>query len=139
MAGGKETRDRIQEAKEKEATELNLSGMGLTAVPPEIGHLTNLQELALHENPLSSPPPEVIAQGTAAIVAYLRSALEQGQREWVSKLLVVGEGGVGNCRSSNLLPACNDSARECVLRWRPLGEQPISCCTHRSASHSRNV
>ena len=67
----------------------------LTAVPPEISQLTNLRALSLDRNPLSSPPPEVIAQGTAAIVAYLRSALEQGQREWVSKLLVVGEGGVG--------------------------------------------
>ncbi len=95
MAGGKETLDRIQEAKEGEATRLDLSGMDLTTVPPELGQLTNLQVLPLHENPLSSPPPEVIAQGTAAIVAYLRSALEQGQREWVSKLLVVGEGGVG--------------------------------------------
>ena len=42
MAGGKEALERIQEAKEKEATELDLSRMNLTAVPPEIGHLTNL-------------------------------------------------------------------------------------------------
>ncbi len=41
MAGEKETLDRIQEAKEEDATGLDLSGMDLTAVPPEIGQLTS--------------------------------------------------------------------------------------------------
>jgi small GTP-binding protein len=44
---------------------------------------------------LTSPPPEIIEQGTRAIFAYLRGRLHNSQQQWVSKLLVVGEGGVG--------------------------------------------
>ena len=39
--------------------------------------------------------PSAYGGGTEAILAFLRAAWEEGQREWVSKLLLVGEGGVG--------------------------------------------
>ncbi len=74
---------------------LNLSDNQLAALPLELGRLTMLEFLDLDGNPLTSPPPEVVQQGTQAILAYLRSMLEAGVRQWVSKLLVVGEGGVG--------------------------------------------
>ena len=51
--------DRIQAAKESGATELDLSGMRLAELPPEIGQLANLQELYLSENVLTSLPPEL--------------------------------------------------------------------------------
>jgi len=55
--------------------------------------LTKLEELDLDDNPhLESPPPEVVKQGTKAVLAYLR---EPKKPQWVSKLLFVGEGGVG--------------------------------------------
>jgi small GTP-binding protein len=57
--------------------------------------LTKLKILNLDGNPLESPPPEVVEQGTEAILAYLRGQLKEEKRQWVSKLLVVGEGGVG--------------------------------------------
>lgn len=104
---------------------LNLSNIGLTEVPAEIGKLTNLEtlyldknslthlpkslsalekleELDLEGNPLISPPPEIVEQGTAAVLTYLRERAEQSSRQWVSKLLVVGQGGVGK---SSLLRA----------------------------------
>ena len=76
-------------------TWLDLRGNRLTTLPPELGQLTNLMSLRLDGNPLTSPPPEIVEQGTQAVLAYLREQLEASRRQWVSKLLVVGEGGVG--------------------------------------------
>lgn len=81
---------------------LFLWGIPARALPLELGRLTNLLELSLGDNPLTSPPPEIIEQGTEAILAYLRERLEESSKQWVSKLLVVGEGGVGK---SSLLRA----------------------------------
>ncbi|MFC1713002.1 COR domain-containing protein, partial [Candidatus Poribacteria bacterium] len=66
-----------------------------TELPPEIGQLTSLTELYLYENPLTSPPSNIVGQGTRATLTYLREQLESRRRQWISKLLVVGEGGVG--------------------------------------------
>jgi len=51
----------------------------LQYLPIELGQLTKLAEienncyLYFADNPLISPPPEVIAQGTPAILDYLRN------------------------------------------------------------------
>src|SRR5688572_20294954 len=50
---------RIQEAEASGATFLSLTSLGLTELPPEIGNLTNLQILYLHENSLSNLPAEI--------------------------------------------------------------------------------
>ncbi|MDZ8025099.1 MAG: COR domain-containing protein, partial [Nostoc sp. DedQUE11] len=76
-------------------TRLYLNDNQLSSLPPEISQLSSLTELYLSNNPLTSPPPEIVEQGTQAILTYLRERLEGSQRQWVSKLLVVGEGGVG--------------------------------------------
>ncbi|MGV3721345.1 MAG: COR domain-containing protein [Actinomycetota bacterium] len=77
-------------------TQLDLSDNQLTALPPELGQLTSLTRLFIQGNTtLKSPPPEVVEQGTQAILSYLRDRLEDCEPQWVSKLLVVGEGGVG--------------------------------------------
>ncbi|WP_193198371.1 COR domain-containing protein [Nostoc sp. MG11] len=76
-------------------TELYLHNNQLGSLPPEICQLSQLTTLYLSDNPLTSPPPEIVEQGTQAILTYLRERLEGSQQQWVSKLLVVGEGGVG--------------------------------------------
>lgn len=50
---------RIKEAKDKSATELDLRGLSLQAVPHEIGQLTELMRLDLQDNHLTTIPPEI--------------------------------------------------------------------------------
>ena len=76
--------------------ELHLENNQLTSVPPELGRLTKLNTLTLDGNKdLISPPPEVVQQGTEAILAYLRGLEKKSEKQWVSKMILVGEGGVG--------------------------------------------
>jgi internalin A len=50
---------RIEEAVDWGELWLDLSSIGLTELPPEIGQLANLQTLALHDNRLTNLPPEI--------------------------------------------------------------------------------
>ena len=85
-------------------TTLFLHNNQLSIVPESLRQLTNLTTLYLHDNPLTFPPPEIVEQGTAAILAYLQEQQDASQ-QWVSKLLVVGVGGVGK---TSLLRALNE-------------------------------
>ena len=76
-------------------TTLDLRWNQLNTLPPEIGYLTHLQKLYLDGNPLLSMPPEIVKQGTQAILAYFQARLQESQKRWVSKLIIVGEGSVG--------------------------------------------
>lgn len=71
---------------------LSVSNNQLTAIPPEIAQLKNLQELDVSGNEKLKFPPEIIEAGTEAILDFLR---KQPEPQWVSKMLVVGEGEVG--------------------------------------------
>lgn len=50
---------RIEQAKEKSASMLNLEGLGLTAVPPELAQLSKLKILNLNNNELATIPSEL--------------------------------------------------------------------------------
>jgi len=74
---------------------LSLENNRLISLPPELRFLTNLQRLDLAGNPLISPPPEIVQQGTKAVLAFLSGQFKEKEQQWLSKLLIVGEGGVG--------------------------------------------
>jgi internalin A len=79
----------------KKLRELDLDNNQLTRLPKEMAQLENLQGLLLYGNKnLISPPPAVVEQGTAAVLKYLK-ALEEKTTVWASKMVLVGEGGVG--------------------------------------------
>jgi len=59
MSAHEEALARIRHAAETGATELDLSWLRLTALPPEIGQLTRLQSLDLGGNQLTALPPEI--------------------------------------------------------------------------------
>ena len=86
----------------------------LTEVPDWLIDLPELEDLRLADNPtLISPPPEIVASGTPSVLAFLRARREGASRMWVSKLLVVGEGGVGKTSLVKaLLGADHDPAEE---------------------------
>jgi len=56
--------------------------------------LSNLQALSIYGNDDLRYPPEIIEGGDDEIFAYLR-ALVGAKREWISKMIAIGEGGVG--------------------------------------------
>lgn len=74
---------------------LQLNGNKITTIPDSLAQLSQLQELEIYNNPLTYPPPEIVRQGTKAIFTYLRAQATESRPQWVSKLLIVGEGGVG--------------------------------------------
>jgi GTPase SAR1 family protein len=64
-------------------------------LPKELAQLEKLKTLNLRGNDnLETPPPSVVAHGTAAILSYLK-ALDEKTKVWTSKMVLVGEGGVG--------------------------------------------
>ena len=57
--GQEEALERIESAARTGKATLDLVGMDLTSLPPEIGELTNLTGLNLSDNQLTSLPPEI--------------------------------------------------------------------------------
>ena len=74
---------------------LNIGKNQLTELPVELGQLTKLENLWIEGNPLKTPPPEIVNLGTQGILAYLQERAQGCEAQWLAKLMLVGEGGVG--------------------------------------------
>jgi internalin A len=74
--------------------DLDLASNQLTALPAEVGRLANLRGLPLWGNQLAEPLPELVEQGTDALLAYLRS-LRDAEAQYEAKLLLLGDGEAG--------------------------------------------
>jgi internalin A len=92
--------------------ELSLSGNPLIQLPSEIGPLPDLQELFIENCSLLTPPPEIVVQGTPAILSFLRDLQNQHIRRHEVKLIIVGEGGTGK---SSLLRALHGKSFDAEL------------------------
>ena len=128
--------------------DLSLSRNRLTALPPEIARLTNLQglwltsnkltrlppeiadllrngmTLALGDNQLQEPIPELVDRGTSALAAYLRSLKrEEAVAQYEAKVLLVGEGNVG--KTSLVAALRNDSFVEDRSSTHGIEIQPL--------------
>lgn len=80
----------------QQLTRLDLRHNPIQELPLNIGALSHLEELETTGCPLKRMPPEIVSQGPEAILGFLRDQYQQSHvHQWVSKLLVVGEGGVG--------------------------------------------
>ncbi len=81
--------------------------------PVELGQLKQLQELSVADCPrLLTPPPEIVNQGTRAILSFLQELSLGYSIRYEAKLLVVGEGGTGK---SSLLRALHGEAFDSSL------------------------
>jgi small GTP-binding protein len=74
---------------------IGIKGNKIKEISSKILQLEKLKELLLKDNPIETPPLEVVANGVAAIKDYFRQ-LESGEDHlYEAKLLIVGEGGAG--------------------------------------------
>jgi internalin A len=76
-------------------TELQAANNELTTLPDWLTELPRLTEISVGANPLVSPPPEIAAAGSDSLIAFINDRKVGSSEQWLSKLLVVGEGGVG--------------------------------------------
>lgn len=78
----------------RQLTALNLIGSDISILPEALARLARLEHLAIEHSRITFPPREIVTQGTATILSYLRD-IDQGEKQWKSKLLVAGEAGTG--------------------------------------------
>jgi small GTP-binding protein len=65
-------------------------------ISPKILQLQELERFTVDDNPVETPPPEVVSRGVDAIKNYFRQIEKEGQDYlYEAKLLIVGEGGAG--------------------------------------------
>jgi internalin A len=75
--------------------QLNLGNNRLRVLPKFLGWLPKLARLETGGNPITFPPPEIVDQGTSAILEYCRAIKANTIRRQVAKMVLVGEPKTG--------------------------------------------
>lgn len=79
-----------------ENMEENAARNNIQVIPPGIAKLKKLKDFLIEGNPVTTPPPEVVAKGIEAIGEYYRQLQQEGKDYlFEAKLLIIGEGGAG--------------------------------------------
>lgn len=87
---------KIEQAKRENWKILDLSKQGIISLPKEIGNLSNLATLhPKNKHLLVDLPQEIVRQGTQAVLEYLCAKARGKEKQRTSKLVIVGQGGVG--------------------------------------------
>ncbi|XP_066277517.1 helicase POLQ-like isoform X2 [Branchiostoma lanceolatum] len=137
---------------------LLLEGNELTSLPLELGQVMTLKGLNLRDNPLHVPPPDVMEQGTLAILQHLREAMEARKREDAmakgvlieqltlndSDSSIQSEDGnqssepeLRDLDSDKVLPSRESSVSKAGLaRHMQMGPTPMPAALHKPASYS---
>lgn len=75
---------------------LSVNNNKLKSIPQSVCELKDVGYFSARGNPLKSPPPEVANLGIKAVCSYFEEMRKSGEeRQWQSKLLLIGQGGVG--------------------------------------------
>ncbi|MCP4344129.1 MAG: TIR domain-containing protein, partial [Desulfobacterales bacterium] len=99
------------------------------------------RNIFLEDNPLESPPVEIVKQGTEAVRNYFESIIEDTVRLYEAKLLIVGRGEVGKtCLMKKLMDPeyqvnLNEQSTDGVdiQKWhitQPFEDQTIDFCVN---------
>ncbi len=99
-------------------------GNKIESLPTSIGRLGKLKSLGIDTNPLSRLPPGV-GKTDSEILAYLQRLAKEGERLWTSKMLLVGQGGVGKTSVLRSLLGESFDFKEETTRGIDVRELPV--------------
>ena len=105
----------------------------IEGLPSSMGRFVRLTTLRIDTNPLSRLPPGV-AKTDSEILAYLRRLAKEGERLWTSKMLLVGQGGVGKTSVLRSLLGESFDFKEETTRGIDVRELPVE---HRAETDAR--
>lgn len=109
--------------KGKDGTNLNLSGVGLCALPPEIGELSALTQLYLGNNKLSTLPAEV-GELSALTTLDLKSNQIGSLPPEIGKLSALTRLGLDGNQLTTLPPEIGELS---ALVWLDIGRNSLRC------------
>ncbi|EGD74589.1 hypothetical protein PTSG_05954 [Salpingoeca rosetta] len=95
--------------------ELDLTNNGITHLGPEFLATTNIYQIGFEGNPLVCPPAHIVVHSRAMTYAYLRAVSQGSELLTRSRLVFIGDGGVGKTTLKTALLMLHSADRAHVL------------------------